>query len=157
MKYLFLLLLILPSLSYSSSPKLDKINTKFKSLKNNEISLKDFKGKKVIVRFWASWCTPCKRDLKLLDAFYMEQKAQGIEVLGVAVDEDIPAAKAYLQGNPVHFPVIFDLKKQLPESFAAESLASLFYFNEKGKLIKTLKTRPMAKEFYAELVGVKSK
>ncbi len=157
MKYLLFVLIVLSPLAYSDPFDLQKIKTKFNSLKSSGVSLKDFKGKRVIVRFWASWCTPCKRDLPLLDKFYLDNHDRDVEVLGVSVDEDISKAKAYLQNNPVHFPVIFDLKKQLPQEFAAESLAALYYFDEKGKLLKALNALPDSKEFYSGLFGSASK
>ena len=49
--------------------------------------LADYRGKVVLIDFWASWCTPCKTSFPALDAIYREYQAKGLEVLAVNVDE----------------------------------------------------------------------
>lgn len=153
MKYLFWLLLVLPAIGFAKDISPSAANLKLKSLKGSDVSIKDFKGKYVLVRFWASWCTPCKRDLPLLNDFYADFQSQGVEVLAVSVDEDSNRAKAYLQQNPVHFPVVFDVKKELPVELQAESLASIYLFDQKGKFIKSVDALPENKQYFADLVS----
>lgn len=152
MKLLLLMILIIPSLCFPSSENTSFPNVKLKSLKGSEVSIKDYRGSYVLVRFWASWCTPCKRGLSVLDKFYMENQSRNVEVFAVSVDADTRAAKAYLRENPVHFPVIFDLKKELSKALATESLAATYLFDPKGKLIQKIDAFPNDQQFFVDLV-----
>ena len=68
------------------------------------VVLSGFKGKPLVVNFWATWCPPCVEELPLLNGFFQRQSVRGWQVLGVAVDQ--PAAvRTFLQRLPLGFPV----------------------------------------------------
>ncbi|MDE2416395.1 MAG: TlpA family protein disulfide reductase [Burkholderiales bacterium] len=68
------------------------------------VRLVDFQGRPLIINFWATWCPPCVEELPLIDAFFMKNKANGWQVIGLAVDK-LSAVQAFLQKMPLHFPV----------------------------------------------------
>lgn len=68
------------------------------------LRLQDFRGKPLLLNFWATWCPPCIEELPLINAFYVNNKARGWQVIGLAVDR--PAAvKGFLQKTPLNFPI----------------------------------------------------
>lgn len=68
------------------------------------VAAQGFRGRPLLVNFWATWCPPCVEELPMLNAFYREQRAQGWQVLGLAIDQ--PAAvRTFLQKLPLDFPV----------------------------------------------------
>jgi thiol-disulfide isomerase/thioredoxin len=68
------------------------------------LALQDFKGKPLVVNFWATWCPPCIQELPLLDGFFRENMAKGWQVVGMAIDQP-SAVRGFLQKTPVAFPI----------------------------------------------------
>lgn len=68
------------------------------------LAMRSFRGKPLLVNFWATWCPPCVEELPLLDFFYQENKAKNWQVLGLAVDQP-SAVRTWLQTRPLNFPV----------------------------------------------------
>ena len=76
----------------------------FAQLDGATLAVESFRGKPLVLNFWATWCPPCVEELPLLNAFFMENKAKGWQILGLAVDQAAPVAR-FLQQNPLSFPV----------------------------------------------------
>ena len=68
------------------------------------VSMQAFRGRPLLVNFWATWCPPCVEELPLINDFYRQNKANGWQVLGLAVDKLAPV-QAFLQKMPLDFPV----------------------------------------------------
>ena len=68
------------------------------------LPMSGFRGKLLLVNFWATWCPPCVEELPLLDFFYQENKDKNLQVVGLAVDQP-SAVRTWLQTRPLNFPV----------------------------------------------------
>jgi thiol-disulfide isomerase/thioredoxin len=68
------------------------------------VSMQAFQGRPLLVNFWATWCPPCVEELPLINDFYRQNKANGWQVLGLAVDKLAPV-QAFLHKMPLDFPV----------------------------------------------------
>jgi thiol-disulfide isomerase/thioredoxin len=68
-------------------------------------ALSEWDGKALVVNFWATWCAPCRREIPMLNDLAREQRAHGVEVIGIAVDfrEDV---LKYLQKMPIDYTVL---------------------------------------------------
>lgn len=64
----------------------------------------DFRGRPLLLNFWATWCPPCVEELPLLDQFFQSHLAQGWQVLGLAIDQP-SAVSAFLARRPLAFPI----------------------------------------------------
>jgi peroxiredoxin len=78
-------------------------------LEGKEVSLSSFKGKKVVmIDFWATWCNICKREMPVLETVYKEYNPQGVEFLGIALDENIKLIKKIIGEKGVTYPILID-------------------------------------------------
>lgn len=68
------------------------------------LSMAQFRGRPLLVNFWATWCPPCVQELPLLNRFYRQHGMSGWQVLGLAVDQPDPVVR-FLQRMPLDFPI----------------------------------------------------
>lgn len=69
-----------------------------------KLAMNSFRGKLLLVNFWATWCPPCVEELPLLNAFYQDNKSKNLQVLGLAVDQP-SAVRKWLAARPLDFAV----------------------------------------------------
>ncbi len=86
-------------------------------LDGKAFELSEFKGKVVVVNFWASWCAPCRGEAPSLQHVYDENKAKGVEFLGVAFKDSKPNAQAFERKFKVTYPSLFDADGQVTLAF----------------------------------------
>jgi thiol-disulfide isomerase/thioredoxin len=68
------------------------------------LSLSAFRGRPLLLNFWATWCPPCVEEMPLLDAFWQQQQASGWQVVGLAIDQP-SAVRQFLARTPVRYPI----------------------------------------------------
>jgi thiol:disulfide interchange protein len=80
--------------------------TPFKTLEGAALSTADWKGKVVVLNYWATWCVPCRSEIPEFNRMHDEWGAKGVEVVGISMDEDgADAVKPFLQKNPMKYTV----------------------------------------------------
>lgn len=70
----------------------------------NRLAMESFRGRPVLINFWATWCAPCIEELPLINDFYRQNKVNGWQVLALAVDK-MTSVQSFLQKMPLEFPV----------------------------------------------------
>jgi len=103
---------------------------------SGDVSLADFRGKYVLVNFWASWCPPCKAEMPDLYAYHRQYQDQGFTLLGVNVAEDKATVQAFLAANGFDFPVALDLTGAVYQRYGGDGLPSSFLIGPDGSLVK---------------------
>jgi thiol-disulfide isomerase/thioredoxin len=100
--------------------------------------LSDYRGKWVIVNFWATWCPPCLEEMPDLDALYVARKDKDLTVIGVALDFRNPTEVVEFADNMlVSYPIVLG-SKQVTNQFAQiRGLPTTLVFDPKGRLVKT--------------------
>ena len=91
-----------------------------------------YKGKVLLVDFWASWCVPCKSSFPALDGLFKEYRDHGLQVLAVNVDERDKDAKAFLQPRPHVMPIVFDPKGEVARDFNVKAMPTSVLIDRSG-------------------------
>lgn len=78
--------------------------TSFDTPQGTALAMQAFRGKPLLLNFWATWCPPCVEELPLIDAFYRQKSAKGWQVVALAIDQP-SSVRAFLARAPVSFPV----------------------------------------------------
>jgi thiol-disulfide isomerase/thioredoxin len=102
-------------------------------LAGKKVSLKDYKGRPVLVNFWATWCSPCKLEMPWFEEFRQKYGPQGFEILGIAEDDagKDEIAKAVKKIN-VSYPILLPDPKVAPAYGGVDYLPQSFYVDRNG-------------------------
>jgi thiol-disulfide isomerase/thioredoxin len=78
--------------------------------KNHEITLESYKGKVIIINFWATWCGPCKSEIPDFIQIYRKYKEQGVEILGISIDSEIELKDLaqFVGENDITYQIVHD-------------------------------------------------
>jgi thiol-disulfide isomerase/thioredoxin len=109
-------------------------NIVLQSADGQTVRLATYKGKVVLVDFWASWCPPCKTSFPALDSLYREYQPRGFEVLAVNLDERRRDANRFLDDHPHRLTVLFDPSGASPLAFAVNRMPSSFLIDKAGNI-----------------------
>jgi peroxiredoxin len=97
--------------------------------------LKDLRGKVVVVVFWASWCVPCRTDLADLKERYAKHHADGLEIVGISLDDKDAAARRYLKKHDIPgIHVVGQAARKLGEAWGVEHIPMQFVIDRQGRL-----------------------
>lgn len=125
---------------------------KTKSGKN--LRLNDFRGKVVMINFWATWCAPCRQELPHMEALYKKYKDRGFVLLGVNIDNDSVAAKKMAEEFKLTFPVLYDEKQQTSKLYKLKAMPSTFIVDRGGKVHEVhLGYKPGYEKSYDKTIG----
>ncbi len=113
-----------------------------KSLDGKTVNVTDYigKGKPVIISFWASWCSPCKRELDAMTEIYPEwNKKYGVELLAITIDDSRGMAKVpgIVSSKAWPFTVLADTKQELQQALNFQSIPETFLLDGEGNIVYT--------------------
>ena len=127
-----------------------------KSPNGNAISLRDLKGKYVLVDFWASWCRPCRAENPKVVKLYEKFKNKNFEILGVSLDKDDKRWKQAIESDGLSWPQVSDLngwKSQPAAKYNVKSIPATFLIDPNGIIIaKDLRGEALEKKL-EEVLG----
>ncbi len=107
----------------------------FKDMQGHEQRLQDYRGKWVLVNFWATWCPPCLEEIPDLIALYEAHKNKDMVIIGVALDSTKESVVEFVAKKKITYPIVFgdyDLAAQVGE---VEALPTSYLYDPTGKLV----------------------
>ncbi|MBI3317785.1 MAG: TlpA family protein disulfide reductase [Candidatus Omnitrophica bacterium] len=106
-------------------------------LDGKPVKLSDFRGKVVILDFWATWCPPCRQEIPHFKALYSRYQARGLEVVGLALDQNGAAAvRPFVQAEGITYPVAIGNQKITADYGGIRGIPTTFIIDRKGKIVR---------------------
>jgi thiol-disulfide isomerase/thioredoxin len=101
-------------------------------LNGTSVPLKAFKGRTVLVHFFATWCEPCRDELPALNRF-LGRASSNVSVIAISVAEVDPRVKRFFEGTPVDFPVLLDRDRAVAKSWNISALPTTYVLDANMK------------------------
>lgn len=107
-------------------------------LNGGKVSLAQYRGKVVVLNFWASWCAPCRAESPTLEALYEKHKKSGTRFLGVNIKDDRTAAQAFARKQKIAYPSVYDQSGEVALGFRdtvpPKAIPSTIVVDAKGRV-----------------------
>jgi len=105
----------------------------------DKVALESFKGKVVLLNFWATWCGPCKIEIPWFVEFTDQHKDDGLVVLGVSIDDTAEKIRAFAEDYDVNYPLLVGLgREDFQESYGPIwGIPMTFFIDRQGTLCRT--------------------
>lgn len=101
-------------------------------LKGPSSKISDYRGKVILLNFWAIWCTPCKKEMPEIQAAYEALKDEGFVVLALNFGEKAEKAEKLVKEMGLSFPILLDRDVEVAERYRVVSLPVSFFIDTKG-------------------------
>ena len=124
----------LKNLVLIKNPKLYEDVT-FKDINQKNVNLDDFKGKLIILNFWATWCAPCKEEMPSLDTLQSNTKLNNLKIFPINIgQEDISKSEIFFKDlNIENLDIYIDAPITLAKKFSIRGVPTTILFNKEGK------------------------
>ncbi len=104
-------------------------------LKGNPVTLSDFKGKKVMVNFWATWCPPCRVEMPHMQKFYEDYKSKDFVIVGVnmtTTEENPDNVKAFVEDQRLTFSIVLDQEGDVLQTYQVVAYPTTYVLDSNG-------------------------
>lgn len=146
-KIIFLLLMITCGLTQAATPlaKASIITEaerpaapafEIENLRGGNSSLADYKGKLVLLNFWATWCVPCTEEMPGMETLWQKYKEQGLEIVAISVDEGARGRiETFSKMFGINFHILLDPESEVSDLYEVSGVPTSFLIDRNGKVI----------------------
>ena len=107
-------------------------------LSGGSAALSAYRGKVVILNFWATWCPPCRAEMPSMETLYQRFKDQGLEILAVDSGEEILTVRQFIRRNGYTFPVMLDRDSRVSDTYGIQAIPTTYILDREGKIIGSI-------------------
>ena len=109
------------------------------NMQGEQVSLSQYRGKVVVVNFWATWCPPCREEMPSMERLYRNYKDKGLVMLAINVDENGKQAVAqFLKRTPHSFPILLDSDNAAQQAYGVFRFPESFIIDRNGIVVKRI-------------------
>ena len=118
--------------------KVSSIDFTLTSITGEKKSLSDYRGKTVLLNFWATWCPPCRSEMPSMEDLYKKMDKNSFEILAVNIQEDKKTVEDFINRNRYTFPVLLDEKGEAASIYQIRSIPTTFLLDKNGFIFAAL-------------------
>ncbi len=100
-----------------------------------KLSLAAYRGRPVVLNFWASWCVPCKEEAPLLEAVWKRYRDRGLVVVGVDINDLKGDARRFARQNRMSYPLVYDGPGDTTTTYGLTGVPETFFVARDGRLV----------------------
>jgi len=115
-----------------------------------KVSLASFRGRPVVLNFWASWCNPCKGEATVLERDWTRYRDRGVVFLGVDYHDLAPDARRFVSAHALTFPMLQDGSGQVTGRYGVSQVPETYVLNRQGRIVAHLAGPITAQGFRGE-------
>ena len=107
----------------------------FEDFSGNKVNLKDYKGKLVLINFWATWCAPCKKEMPSLDNLYQDSNFKNLQIFAVNMEQPnmVKTKKFFKELNIKKLSIYFDKNLNFVKEFKLRGVPTTILINKNGE------------------------
>jgi peroxiredoxin len=133
--FLSLTLSVREAFSLDAAPQIGKLAPEFSlnDVNGKKVSLSDYKGKVIIINFWATFCGPCKEEMPSLNNLFLAYKGDGLVVLAISTDDSEKPVRSFIREKAVAFTVLMDKDQDVYfDQYGVLGLPTSFLIDREG-------------------------
>lgn len=149
-QFIFLLLFILSGTAHAAKPLADLLVVheaarhdapvfEIENLAGGKTGLEDYKGKIVLLNFWATWCMPCRAEMPGMETIWQKYKDQGLVIAAVSVDEGSRGRiETFSKLFDLSLPILLDPESKVSDLYKVSNMPTSFLIDRDGKIISRI-------------------
>jgi len=102
------------------------------TLDGQNLSLADYRGKVVMINFWATWCIPCRVEMPSMENLYEKYRGNGFEILAVSGGESKSVVQPFIKNLQLSFPILLDEEFEVHGKYEVSAIPSTFLVDKSG-------------------------
>ena len=106
-----------------------------KDITNKKVNLKSFRGKVVMLNFWATWCTPCRMEMPSMEKLHQQFKDKGFVIISVASGDSREEVSSFMKEYRLTFPALLDNDYEVSDEYKVWAVPTTYFLNKKGEII----------------------